>query len=304
MLKAYIVTAYHKVHLLNGFLEQLLKDPEADVYLHIDKRHDDLKKDVIKNDRIFYADAQYEINWGSDELLKVILALYHQILESRKAYEYVIVTTGQDVMVRRGLDDFLKAHKGQVFIDAFYSEAKNKYKRAILMHKWPAIYKRKYDFKFHPVRIMRSTRIRLFCLLGKRFEKKVDYDVDSVTFYYDFHWNAMPLEAIRWLCQFVDEHPGYWAIFDGSFMCEEAFFTTTIKLGPYADRIIMEGNRSQSLTYTGETVNNHPVVLTMKDIEDIENSGRFFARKFDDAVDERVIEYFRKETLDPKTAKE
>lgn len=292
MKKAVIVTAYHKVDMLNTFLKQLLDDAETHIYIHVDKKSD-ITGGIISDPRIFFAEKRYDINWGADELLKAILSLYRQIIRSRIDYGYVLVTTGQDLVVRKGLDEYLQEHNGQVFIDSMYTEELDEYKRAILMHKWPDIYKRKYDNRYHPVRIARSLRISFLSKIGHRFEKKVDFDVDRIRFYYDRHWNAMPLEVIRWLIDYVDSNPEYWKIFDGAFMCEESFFTTTIMMGPYADRIKFTDHQSSSLTYRQKSDdNNHPAILTMDDIKRIEESGCFFARKFDPDVDPKVIDYF------------
>jgi len=292
MKKAIIVTAYHKVEMLNIFLTQLLEDAETDIYIHVDKKSN-ITKDIISDPRIIHAEKQYEINWGSDELLKAILSLYRQIIRSGIEYKYVIVTTGQDLVVRKGLDAFLLEHDGQVFIDSMYSEEMDRYKRAVLMHKWPEIYKKNYSTKYHPVRVARSLRISLLFKLGNHFEKKVNYDVDKIKFYYDRHWNAMPIEVVKWIIDYIDSNPEYWKIFDGAFMCEEAFFTTTIMMGPYADRIKLEDNKSTSLTFRKKSSdNNHPAVLSFEDIHEIEASGCFFARKFDLSVDSKVIDYF------------
>ena len=52
----------------------------------------------------------------------------------------------------------------------------------------------------------------------------------------------------------------------------------------------------ENLTYLnfGKTRrdHNHPVSLTMGEARAVESSGRFFARKFDPAVDAEVIRYF------------
>ena len=83
-------------------------------------------------------------------------------------------------------------------------------------------------------------------------------------------------------------------IYEGAFTAEERFLATLIMMSPYAEWVSLdEKGKAKSLTYTGEIGNKyHPPVLTMEDTQTIEESGAFFARKFDLNKDQNIIEYF------------
>lgn len=293
MKKAIIILAHQLPEQLNIFLEQLLTDPDFDIYIHVNKLCENIIKDIRKDERIKITKNNIEIHWGSDEVLKAILIMYDEVLSSNKNYEYVLINTGQDLLVKKDLDQFLEEHKGRAFVQ-FRSNDLEKVdcnNRAWLLHKWPKIYRNLYDFKFHPIRILRSLRVRMCRNFDWFAKKKVNIDLKGYIFYYDFMWNALPIEIVRYISTYVKDNPEYMKIYEGAFIPEERFFTTLIMHSIYKDRI--EPN-SKSLTYCSGNANNHPLVINMQDISGIEESGLFFARKFDIRKDSEVIEYFRK----------
>lgn len=85
-------------------------------------------------------------------------------------------------------------------------------------------------------------------------------------------------------------------LYNGAFTAEERFLATLIMMSPYSDWVKFgENGRAKSLTYIGEMEHKyHPPVVIMDDIPKIEQSGAFFARKFDLKTNPEVIMYFHK----------
>ena len=232
---------------------------------------------------------------GGCGLLKATLKAYRAILASGIDYKYVLMVTGQDMMIREGLDKYLASNNGQAYIECINTNPVhiNKWKRAMLLHNWPERYLKRMDFKFHPHRLMRSARMRLFMLFPNLLLKKIDYDISGMQFYYDKVWHAFPIEIVRYIISFLDENPGFWDIYENSFMADEGFFTTVIMNSQYRDRIVFNHGISKSIAYTNGSVNNHPPILTMDDLEKIDGEKCcFFARKFDGNVDLEIIDYY------------
>jgi hypothetical protein len=129
------------------------------------------------------------------------------------------------------------------------------------------------------------------------FPRNVDFDVSSITFYYSFLWASLPFEVVKYIIDRFDADPNLFNLYKGSFVAEESFLATLVMDSKYREWLHWEENGvSSSLTCTVGEADNHPLVIKMKDIKKVEDSGLFFARKFDERVDKEVIEYFYNKT--------
>lgn len=296
MKKAFILVAHQLPEQVNILINQLITDGETDIYVHVDKKAEDkIKSLIISGDHVFFIHNNVSINWGENGLLKATLNSYREILATGQQYKYVLMVTGQDLLIRDGLDDFLEKSNGRAYIDCDNDKPEyyNRFKKAMLLHPWPKVFLNRYDFKLNPIKVLRALRLRTYMLFPNLNRKKLSFDVNNMQFYYDKVWHAFPIEIVKYIIEFLDDHPDFWDIYENSFMADEGFFTTVIENSPFKDRIIFENGRCKSITFNKKAVNNHPPILTMDDINEILNShNTFFARKFDIRVDKEVIEYF------------
>ena len=147
MKKAAIVFAHQLPNQLNVLLAQLLADGETDVYVHVNKLNEGIIPEIMKNEHVFITKKNLEYHWGDDAILKAALLLFREILETRICYEYVMLLSGQDLMVRTGLNEFLEEHRGEIFIqyDANDPERNNNLCKYFLLYKWPSKFKERYD---------------------------------------------------------------------------------------------------------------------------------------------------------------
>lgn len=298
MKKAFILLVHHKPNQVNIFLRQLLKDKDSDIYLHVNKLYESIIPDLIKDERIILSKNRVAIHWGSDEILTATLNMYREILQSGIKYEYVLICSGQDLLVKEGLDEYLVRNIGKVFIDLCTDGSKesineyDRYVRAKTLYKWPQFYRRRIDFKYNPIRVLRSLRLRAFAKGFPLRKKKIRYEIGKMTFYKDFYWSALPIETVEYVVNYVDENPGYLEIYKGSMQPEEGFISTILMNNGFENKLISGKDVSKSLTFTLPIANHHAPVISMKDISDIEKSGCFFARKFDIDIDKEVVEYY------------
>jgi hypothetical protein len=93
------------------------------------------------------------------------------------------------------------------------------------------------------------------------------------------------------MVRFLEDNPWFYRAYVDSLAPDRMFFNTLAVNSPFRDRVV---NKTHTFEYWGETYknNNHPVIFTKDNIDEIENSDCFFARKFDSRVDREVIEYF------------
>lgn len=291
MRKAFIVLAHQLPEQLNLFLSQLIEMPNTEVFIHVNKNNENLKQDIIKDSRIHISNNNIQIIWGSDSILKALIIMLKEVMTSSNSFDYIFLCSGQDLIVRNGIDEYLEKHNGEVFIDGYKD---NRRERAFLLYKWPDKYRKLMDSRLNPNKIIRRARIELFKTGIPISKKKIKYNTDNVEFYRNWFWCVIPTEVAQYILQFISENPDFWGIYENALVPEEGFFSTIIMNSPFANRIKYINGRSSSLTYDGPRNNGHSAVIHMDDIDNIEKSNKFFARKFDYRVDKEVVEYFTK----------
>lgn len=292
MKKVFVVMAHQLPDQLNVFISQLLSLPDSEVFVHVNKRNDEIKKQLIADKRVHVSDNNIPVVWASDSFITAILNTMREVRASKIDYDYLFLCSGQDLLVKNGIDEFLEAHKGEYFIDGYEEDKK---RRAFLLYKWPSKYIRLIDNKLNPTKIMRRLRIELFKRGFPFFKKKVEYNTKDIVFYRNWFWSAMPKDIADYMLQFLDENPGFGSIYKDSLAADEGIFLTLIMNSPFKNRVKFNGNgRSHSLHYDGKRSNGHSTVITSDEINDIESENCFFARKFDSRIDKDVIRYFAK----------
>lgn len=277
MKKAYIVTVYGQTDYLNRFTQMLLADGTSDVFIHLDKKFDFLRSQIKVNGHIRFIRNNQAVEWGGWSFLTAIIQSWKEVVKSG-TYDYIILCSGQDILLRPGLDAFLQQHPHEVFIS---SHQDDKIRRAFLLYRWPQKYFRIIDTPWSLTRMMRVTRIFLFAHGVPFMRRRTTYDVGHMVFYKSWFWSVIPTEVVKWMLEYMDRHPDYIDVFKG-FVAEEGFIATTIMLSPYRDWIRFDSaGKSHSLTFRKPSVNNHPPVLQDADIAAAEASALFFARKVD-----------------------
>lgn len=289
-MKNAIIILIHKMpEQVNLFLEQLLKDTSMDIYIHINKKYDNIRDSLIKDDRIIVPTNNLEIVWGDENILKAILLMMKTVRDSGKDYGYVSINTGQDLLLKSGLDEFLDKQNHKIFIDG---HKENNRRRAYVMHRWPNYYRRLMDFKFHPLKMMRRFRMEFYTLFPI-WEKKTKYDTSDVTFYYNEFWCTIPLEVSNYVLDFCKDNPDFLEIYMDGLVPEEAFMLTLLMRSKYKDWIEFDNKGySHNLTYLKGASNGHTQTNTCEDIETLDKSGCFFSRKFDLNVDKDAVMHY------------
>lgn len=290
MKHAFIIFAHQLPEQLNHLIEQLLSYPEFDVFVHINKRNEILKESIIKDERVYVSNNNVVIDWGSDNLLKAMIVMFNEVLKKNKDYGQVVLCSGQDMIIRGGLDSFLDDHPEQVFSHVYEDDIN---RRNFLLHKWPKAYRQLLTSRWHPAKIGRALHWQLITHGCTLFKKKIDYNIDNIKFYKNFFWGAIPMVVVKWMMDFITNNPGFMTIYKDALIAEEAFTGTLIMMSPYKDWIHFDENgRSHDLTYVFKFVDNHPTIISMKDVPLLDTRKEFFARKFDYRFDKNVVSYY------------
>lgn len=284
---AFILQIHKNPSQVNKFIQQLIGEGGADVYIHIDKRqHEKVKEEIITSEFVKILEESVVCEWGDFSQIDATILLLREVLNSEQQYDFVSLRSGQDLLIKNGFQNYLATNKGKIFMEFFDITWKNK--GAVLMN-WPRITRRRYT-SAHPIRIYRKM-IKVFYDNGVVLFPNNHYWPENYDFFCGSQWFTMPLEVARYMVEFLDNNPWYYEYFKDTYTPDEWFFHTLIMNSPYKSAIVKD-----NLLYLrmGEKLRerNSPVCLTEKDIPHMLTSGKFFARKFDVVIDERVVDYF------------
>lgn len=288
--KAVLCIAHKNPEQINILIKQLLSDAAGctDIYLHIDKKAEKIKKDIINNPHVFFIEHSHAVTWGDDSNVRMLVDAFHEIVSKGKPYDYFQICTGQDLMVRPGLDDFLQEHKGKIFIEIGKND---NYIKNLLLHPYPKCFQK--DISGSPLAAA-ELAYTLLTRTGIVPRKKIDWDVGSLDFYTSYNWSFMPYEVLCYIDNFLSENPGFLTIYWNSRVPEDGFLGTLIRNSPYRDDVVFkeDGKRGNSLTFMKPLKGCHVVLLRKEDVEVIEESDAFLGRKFDLYEDGEAVKYF------------
>lgn len=282
---AYLLVAHKCPEQVNSFVEQLLDYGDCDIYIHVDKKCPEMVEQIIKDDRVNVC-CVYDVRWGSFEIVKAAYYLMGVAKKSGKKYTHMYFGSGQDLLVKKGLYEFLENNLGKIYI-RINGEIRNS-DRASARYRvcWPKRLMIRNDI--HPYRFIRIA-LQLLCKAGIVLPANKVKLKKEVRFYEGRTWFISPIEVMEYILNYIEEYPEFVAYWENSLASDLMFFQTIIMNSPYANMV------EDELMYVefGKTFGtmNHPLTITMDTIEKV-NEGHFFcARKFE--WDEKeVISYY------------
>lgn len=283
---AYLIIVHKLPEQINKLIKQLINYGECDIYIHIDKKNINIANEINQNENVFIY-SQYHVRWGSFEIIKAAIFLMRKAIESRNKYSHIYFGSGQDLIIKDGLYDFLAENRENIFMK-IHGEITNKNRASARYRiKWPQKLMIRNDW--HIYRLIRIL-IQMLCVLGIRiYPNNKTYNA-NIRYYHGRTWFIAPFSVIDYIISFIDNNPDFVDFWNDSLASDLMFFQTIIMNSDYANKV------KDELMYVkfGKTFGtmNHPLIICQKNIKEIEKSGFYFARKFDWNVDNKVIEYF------------
>ena len=300
MRKAILCFAHKDSYVLNALIKQSLYGTEGqtDFFIHLDKKSEKMKSEVIKSPNVFFIENNVSVTWGDDTMMWALRNSVEEISNKGRNYDYMIICTGQDLWVKSGIDEFLEKNNGKIWLDTV---KKDSFYRNHLTHYVPRCFCRfmsNIPF-YHPVKLSRSIYFRLirFNLIGN---KHIKCDLDNLTFYYSFNWSIMPYEVFLYMVDFMKNNPEYMRLYEKTLLPEDGFLGTMIMNSPYASNVVKDPantlGRTKSSTYWNSDINLkkevHMTTITVNSKDAVEASGCWLARKFDSKVDKEIVDYY------------
>lgn len=284
---AYILQIHKNPEQVNNFIEQLISEEQADIYIHIDKRnYENIYKKIVKSQHVKILKQSINCEWGDISQVDATILLLKEVLFSKNKYDFVCLRSGQDLLVKGNFKDFLLNNKDKIFLSGRKMQEED---LGFMKIRWPRLTRRRYTAS-HPIRIYRRILLSLYSR-GINFSPNSNNWPEEYSFYKGSQWFSIPFEVAKYIIEFLNKNEWYYKFFENTLVPDESFFQTLIMNSLYKEDVV-----DNNLMYIkwGKALSdrNSPQDLTMEDIKLIKESEQFFARKFDNNVDSMVIDYF------------
>lgn len=286
---AFILQVHKNPNQINTFIKQIIDNKYADIYIHIDQKYySDISNRIIKGDNIFILKNSIKVSWGDISQVDATLLLLQEVYKSGVDYDFICYRSGQDLIVRNNFKNFLQANLDKVFMSYREINIKDSVASFQRLNWFKSM--RKQHSTYHPFKIGRRLLIDLYGL-GINLRPNKNSLPNNYSLYHGSSWFTIPMLVLNYIIEFLEENPWYYKAFENALCPDEWFFQTLILNSNYKNFV-----ENDNLIYIewGTTLENRnsPINLSEEHIANIESSTCFFARKFDESFNNKVIDHF------------
>ncbi len=276
-MKLAILIMSHRLPEQVALLCNCLKHNDIDIFIHIDKKVDDsIFKSLINTPNTFFIHNRTSTEWGAFSIVETIINCYVEIMDSCK-YDYICNVSGQDLPIKTmpQLINYIKKEFGSEFIENLPFSNENEW--------WKENAKRVQTYSFINLNFKGKFRIEKiinFITPQRKPPKNILFSGNS-------GWFCLSSKAISLLITSFKQDKNMTNFFKFVWGADEIYFSSVLYNSPFRNSMV--GN----LLYTEwpSEYKLHPKVFTVQDKMQLQQSNKFFARKFDYTVDKEIIDY-------------
>ena len=295
---AFLLMVHENPEQINQFLRQLLDYEHSEIYIHVDLKQKHIQPHLLENERIHILEKSIHGKWGDYAQIEMIDLLLRYSYQ-HGPHDYYSLHSGSDLAIRP-VNEYA-AYLSRMQRYAFYYGPKLPRKcwghggglERLALH-YPPILRKKYPYK-HPMRYIRAFYQIAYehgIIKGKPILEQYQFSGGS-------EWFTVSEQAVIDYVNFIDNHPDYNLLFRNALAGDEIYFLSIFDMMKN-DRVVENENNLRYIDWTIRKSNPYagsPSICEMAFLSEIEESGAFFARKFDSRIDNNIIEYFLKKTL-------
>lgn len=282
MKHAFLIMAYNNWGTLKK-LVSLLDDSRNSIYIHVDAKSSDFKQaefnDAARNASLHFT-PRMKVSWGGVSQLDCELLLLKEALSSNCDYYHLL--SGMDLPLHDMdyIDDFFYRHQGKEFVhftESGKTVTSQTLKRISIWYPLQNLLGR-YANRFNRILDLVEP------VLGINRLKKYS----SLTFGRGANWFSITRDFVRYV---VNTWPQYKHMFSWSLCADEIFLQTMLLNSPYAANVYhaQPDDDYKAIMRLIDWKRGGPYIFREEDFEDLISSPMLFARKFDQRVDDVII---------------
>lgn len=287
---AFLILCHKNPAQINCLIDTL-NDEDVSFYLHIDKKSN-IESKIKKGDNIYFLsdDKRLDIRWGQNQMIHATVGLIEEALKSNIDYDYYWFLSGQDFPIKSisYIKQYLDKDKSKNYIDLMSKD--NKLYRRFLKRN-----ELKYA-QFMANQNLISTIIKhLYILItGGPYKTLIlkRKNVTGLEFNFGSSWWILTNDCIKYMSNKLKNNSCIMKYFDNAICPDESLFQSIFATSPY-----LESQTNIPILIDWDGQNKHPKTFTINDYSELCNSKYLMARKFDENIDNKIIEKLSKELL-------
>jgi hypothetical protein len=259
-------------------LVRSLSSPNADIYIHLDKKADPEEFAAIKTiPNTYFVKKNVRLAWCEYSTIQGTLNGMEQILATGITYSHINLLSGNDYPLQNAADiqEFLFSNPDKTYMwyDLIFNDWQDGQRRM-----------KKYcfgDYGFRGRYIFQA--LANMVLPDRRLPK-------GLKAYGRSQWLTITPACAAYVIYFIKANPSVERFFRMTWAVDEVFFQTILCNSPSLRKNIVNDN----LRYIVLNEEYRPKTLTIADAETLTASGKFYGRKFDSHVDSAILDHLTK----------
>ena len=282
---AYLILAHHRFGQLRKLI-MLLDDPRNDIFVHVDKKaafNPDEWTGLCRHSRLSFLKERICVSWGGVSIMRSELALLKEATSSGE-YDYYHLLSGMDLPIKDQdtIHAFFDAHSGTEFINFWHFKKTT----ASRFHYYTLFPEGAGHFATN---LINNIFKGLQMAVGYKMNKDVDFRFAS-------QWFSITDELARYV---ISKEEWLEKVFRHTNTCDEIFLATLVWNSPFREKLyvkepvdehVVNESNMRFIDWTrGESI-RHPWTFRISDWDLLMSVPHFWARKFDENVDNEIIE--------------
>ena len=262
-------------------LVRRLQHQNADVYIHIDKKIDSQPFHYLeKLGGVYLIQNRIAVDWGNYNMIGATLSSFKEILASNIEYSHINLLSAQDYPLKspEEIQQFLFANAGRSFMNY-----------RLIPDEWDEPLTRLTQYNFGDFKIPGKYQLQN---MANKFlpARKIPA---GMKIYGRSQWLTITPEAIRYTFDFLGNNKKAARFLKLTWAVDELFFQTILLNSPLKDTIVNDHLRYIKFKKGAP----NPETLTINDAQELIESGKFYARKFDGTVDGEILDFLDAQML-------
>lgn len=280
MKSVFLILVHANSSQLKRLIKRLISD-ESIIYLQVDLKSDIHLYEEYRHFRnLIFIKNRINITWGGYSQVQGLLNSFTEIVPNFENGQYVSVISGQDypLMSNAKMNEFLSANQGKAFME--YYPIYGTWKEAI-----PRLE------KFHFTDYQFPGKFNLEAALNSIMRKRVP--PKELIYVGRSSWFTLTVEHLKYIVNFLEFHKGIRKFFKLTWGCDEFVFQTILYSSTYQSQMVNNNLRYIDWSLGGA----RPKILTIDDADKLKESNKFFARKFDQNIDSKILDWIDEQLL-------
>lgn len=281
---AHIIMAHKNPQQLLRLIKRL-EHPNSDFFIHLDKKVpiEEFKLITDLNYATFIKN-RINCNWGGNSLFSGILSSLNEVVSSNRSYDFINLLSAQDypLTTAENIFDYFNSNPKTNFISYDESRETDWWKKAVLRYE-----KHHFtDFEFKGKYFIQKIINKIYPT--RKFPLPMElYGSCKST------WWTITGDCAAHVNDIFVNNKKLKRFLKYSWGTDEFAFATITMNSPYKNSVV-----NNNLRYIDWSEGNaHPKILLIEDFEKIKKSKMLFGRKFDNDVDEEILNIIDSECL-------